>query len=73
MSNDRILEAIGQNIKKLRAEKKISQLQLAGRCHFDKGRMSRIESGRNNLTVETLSKISDALEVNITELLQNQN
>jgi transcriptional regulator with XRE-family HTH domain len=57
-------------IKKIRAEKKMSQNELANLCNFEKASMSRIESGQTNTTLLTLRKISTALEVPISELLK---
>ena len=63
-----VLRQIGLNIKKLREDKKISQQDLAAACNFEKSNMSRIESGRTNLTVKTLLKIASALDVDLLRL-----
>jgi len=60
---------IGLKIKNLRDEKKISQQDLAAACDFEKSSMSRIESGRTNLTIGTLLKISSALNVELTDIV----
>ena len=59
---------VGKQIKKLRELKGISQQVLAAKCNFEKGNMSRLESGRVNPTLATLEKVCKALEVNISEL-----
>jgi transcriptional regulator with XRE-family HTH domain len=59
---------IGNRIKILREAKNMSQQDLADLCNFDKGDMSKIESGKANPTIKTLLKISLALEVKIGEL-----
>lgn len=59
---------IGNRIKILRESKNMSQQDLADLCNFDKGDMSKIESGKANPTIKTLLKISLALEVKIGEL-----
>ncbi len=68
MTKDEFLKSIGSTIKKLRAEKKMTQIQLANICQFDKASMSRIESGQANPTIQTLYKISEALETPVTNL-----
>lgn len=65
----KVLIKIGLKIKQLREEKKISQQDLAAACNFEKSNMSRIESGRNNLTIGTLLKIGKALDVDLKTLI----
>ena len=60
---------IGKNIRKIREEKNISQQDLAAICNFEKSNMSRIEAGRTNLTIDTLLKISDALQVKLVDIV----
>ena len=66
-----ILLAIGQNIKKVRTEKKISQTELALLVQSQKASMSRIEAGQANIKVFSLYRIASSLNVTIPELLQN--
>lgn len=69
MDELKYLKAIGINIKKIRLEQKISQVELAYRCDFEKSNLNRIEAGRNNLTIKTLLKISKELGVSVQDLL----
>ena len=66
---EQVLKNIGGRIRVIRESKGISQQSLADACNFEKSNMSRIEAGRTNLTVRTLYKISQALEVRISDLL----
>jgi transcriptional regulator with XRE-family HTH domain len=59
---------MGIRIKELRQKKEMTQNELAILCEFEKASMSRIESGKTNVTILTLRKISNALDVNISEL-----
>lgn len=61
---------VGTRIKTLREAKDLSQQDLADLCNFDKGDMSKIESGKANPTLKTFLKISQALEVNLPDLFQ---
>ena len=61
---------VGQKIKKKRLEKKMKQQDLAAAIDIEKTNLSRIEAGRTNPTLWTLLKISHALEVPVTELLE---
>ena len=63
------LVRIGMNIRKIRNEKWISQQDLAALCNFEKSNMSRIEAGRTNLTIGTLLKICEALEVKLADIV----
>lgn len=60
---------IGEKIRFIRESKGITQQDLAAACNFEKANMSRIEAGRTNPTISTLYKISQALEVKITDLV----
>jgi DNA-binding XRE family transcriptional regulator len=66
---DLLLVIIGNHIKSLREQKNISQQDLAARCNFGKANMRRIEDGRTNPTIFTLFKISQALKVNLSEIV----
>jgi len=70
MGNEQFLVSLGSRIKQIRAEKKMSQINLAAKCDFEKASMSRIESGKTNSTILTLRKISKALEVDVSELFR---
>ncbi len=71
MNDPKFLTGLGTRIKQIRAEKKISQVELAHLCAIEKASMSRLESGRTNPTIITLRKISKALDVHISELLKD--
>ena len=64
-----IREYIGKRIAELRKEKELSQVDLALKTGLDKGHIARIELGRYSVGLDTLQKISDALEVKI-ELIE---
>ena len=72
MDNSKFLTALGVRIKALRVEQNLSQQELAGLCDFEKANMSRIENGGTNPTILTLLKISTALKINISELLDHE-
>ncbi|MFI3321617.1 MAG: helix-turn-helix transcriptional regulator [Rikenellaceae bacterium] len=68
MKTEQILKEIGENIKKLRKARGISQQQLADLCDFETSNMSRIEAGKSNFTISTLNKIAIALDVPLINL-----
>jgi transcriptional regulator with XRE-family HTH domain len=71
MVEKKFLASLGARIKELRLKKNLTQNDLAIQCNFEKASMSRIESGKTNVTVLTLRKISSALEVDIQEFFRN--
>ena len=66
--NDTLIK-IGLRIKKLREEKNIPQQDLAAACNFEKSNMSRIEAGKTNLTIGTMIKICEGLNITLVELV----
>lgn len=69
MNERQLFIRIGDKIKEIRIQKGLTQLDLAAKCNFEKSNMSRIESGRTNLTVKTMFTISIALGVKIRDLV----
>lgn len=63
------LKKLATNIKKTRQGKKMTQVDLAYACNFEKQNMARIEAGKTSPTLKTLLKISEALEVDLKDLL----
>lgn len=60
---------VGENIKKIRKEKKISQKQLGVLCGMSEAQIGQYENGYRSPKFETVLKIANALEVSINELL----
>lgn len=60
---------LGQNIRKARQEKKISQEKLALMCGLDRSYMGRIERGEVNITLEKLYLIASILKIDVKKLL----
>ena len=75
MEKSEILKKVGKRIKEVRESKGISQVELVGKMQgeIDPTNISRIESGRTNPTIYTLYRISEALEVKISELICIEN
>jgi len=71
MNHTELLKRLGKKIKILRSKKNMTQNELAIECNFEKASLSRIESGRTNITVRTLYKISQALDVPMIEMFIN--
>lgn len=69
MKISQLQQKIGERIRILREEKGISQQNLAAICNFEKANLSRLEAGRTNPTISTLYKISEALQISLSELV----
>ena len=66
------IEFIGSKIKLFRKRKKISQEQLAEMISMNHRTIVRIENGHTIPTIETLQKISNALDLNITDFFETK-
>lgn len=60
---------IGENIKKYRKEKGMTQEELAQKCGLSKNGLWNYENNRREPTIDVLIKISDALEVSLFDIL----
>jgi transcriptional regulator with XRE-family HTH domain len=63
-------QALSVNIKRLRKEQGISQEKLALKAEIDRSYMSQVERCLANPSIDALLRISNALEVAPSELLQ---
>lgn len=64
-----VRKRIGWNLKRLRAERGITQEDFATDSRFDRGYISGIERGVRNPSVLVLARIAAALDVDIAELV----
>ena len=59
---------IGENIKRIRIVKNLSQKEVVTAANIDTAQYSRIESSKRDPSVSTLEKIANALGVSLSEL-----
>lgn len=71
MEKSDLLQLLGKRIKELRLEKGLSQVDLVARMqgNIDTTNISRIEAGRTNPTVYSLYRLSEALDISMSELV----
>lgn len=62
--------AIAKILKKIRENKGISQEQLAFEANLHRTYISQIERGLKSITVKTLLKITQPLEIRIDEFIK---
>lgn len=63
-------ERIGAVIRELREKKGLTQEQLSGLAALDRTHYSKIERGLRSPTIDTIFKISSALDMKPHELIQ---
>ena len=61
---------LGENIRRIRLEKDMTQGDLCRKLEVDRAYMSNIESGKKNPTLSTIERIAKALNVSIEELIK---
>ena len=72
VSEEGYIVDLGVHIRQLRERKGISQRNLADMCNMPKTSIGRVERGEVSVTIRTLIKIANALEIEPKELLNFQ-
>jgi transcriptional regulator with XRE-family HTH domain len=65
-----IVSIFGTVLRELREKKKLSQEKLAEYCDLDRTYISLLERGLRQPTITTLFKLSDALKIKPSELVE---
>ncbi|MBB1286035.1 helix-turn-helix transcriptional regulator [Flavisolibacter sp. BT320] len=69
MAQSDYLIKLGEKIAEKRTTAGLSQNALAIKCEMDRQNMHKIEKGMVNISMLTLKKIADALNISAKELL----
>ena len=69
MKDKDYLILIGKNISRIRKEQLITIKELGFRCDIEKSNLIPIEKGRINVTIKTLVKICNALDIELKDLI----
>lgn len=64
-----LTKRVGMNIRAIRKSQNLTIDELAEKCDFQSPYLSDVERGERNITLQTLNKILDALEVEASSLL----
>jgi len=67
-----ILQQFGANLKKVRMAKGYSLRELYAASGIDNGKISRMEQGETNVTILTIVRLAQALEVDLSELVSTK-
>lgn len=73
MDRESIAKNLGNNIKKIRLEKGLSQEHLALRAGIHPAYLGRLERGEKCPTLDTVFKICEALDVPVADLISFAN
>jgi len=65
-----ISKRLGDNIKKIRTRKGMSQGDICRTLDMDRGYMSAIENGKKNITIQQLERLAQAIGVSADKLLK---
>lgn len=68
MSND--AQKLGENLKKIRMQKNITQSSIAKTLGVDRSFVSNIENGKTNPTLSTIANLAKVLDVKTADLLK---
>lgn len=71
MKENECLILIGKNISRIRKEQLITIKELGFRCDIEKSNLIPIEKGRVNVTIKTLVKICNALDIELKDLINS--
>lgn len=63
---------IGLRIKEIRTEKNLTQEAVAWKSEMDRSFMNHVENGRRNVSIESLEKIMNGLEIPIKEFFNSE-
>ncbi len=69
MKKKKILIAFGERVRELRKERELSQEELSYKADLHRTYIGMIERAEKNITLLNISKIARALDVSISELL----
>ncbi|MDD5050394.1 MAG: helix-turn-helix transcriptional regulator [Candidatus Pacebacteria bacterium] len=70
MSKLPVSKQFGQNLKRLRLKKSLSQGDISRRLDVDRSYVSNLENGRMNPTLSTIKKLAKALNTSADKLLK---
>lgn len=62
-------QTLSNNLREFRRSKRITQDRLAEICGLHRNYIGAVERGERNVTLATLARIADALEVAVPKLL----
>lgn len=68
--HDEVIKRVGARIRELREAARLTQIELAERVEMTLSNYQRVEHGLQNLTIETMVKVTNAIGAKIADLFQ---
>jgi transcriptional regulator with XRE-family HTH domain len=68
----KLQQKVGKRITNIRKEKKLTQLQFSYDVNIERSYITSIENGNKNISLSTLQKIIDALDVSAKEFFNDK-
>lgn len=65
-----VQKQLGERVKELRKERKLSQEKFALSIGMDRTYYSSVESGNRNVSIENIKKIADGFQITLEELFK---
>jgi transcriptional regulator with XRE-family HTH domain len=65
-----LIQKFGNNLRRLREQKNLSQEELCYLANLSKNQIGKIERGEVNATISTVFALSKALQLDISELFR---
>ena len=66
-----IQKELGKRIRELRKEKGYSQEKFALLINMDRTYLASVETGKRNISIKNIKKITDGLEISLEELFKD--
>ncbi|MEK7460331.1 MAG: helix-turn-helix transcriptional regulator [Patescibacteria group bacterium] len=64
------VKKLGQNLKRIRIKKNITQVEISKKLGVDRSFVSNLENAKTNPTLATITNLAQALGVSTNELLK---
>lgn len=72
MEPDEVAQAIADNVRRLRVERRLTLEALADRADVSKGTVIQVEQARSNPNIATLCRLAEALGVGVASLIETR-
>jgi transcriptional regulator with XRE-family HTH domain len=68
---DKLLKSLGDNLKKIRELKNLTQETLAYEAGFSRSYYTEVENGKRNISLINIKKLANVLGISLSEILKN--
>ncbi len=68
-SDEHLLHIFGDNLRKIREQKELSQEQIAYEAGFSRSYYTEVETGKRNISLLNIIRIASLLEIELSDLI----